>query len=358
LGVAQKSAVSDVARQRQSVTQDMGFRKDIDVEVRAGARKQRIAGEDPGAGARLEVPNGRVAAQTPSPRPHGQSARTSPAKSPCQRTTSAAPSAPATPAKQSLLVPPPTRGAVVARPASPSRGSPPVPDAVSEAFASARGPSPLEPEVRRWLEQVSGQHSSQDLGDWLHDGRVLCEVANTIKPRLCPRINVSDMPFKQMENITAFIHACRTLGVLEKDVFSTVDLYEKKNMKAVVGCIYNLAGVIRTTAPTFSGPYLGVAQRASVTDAARSKQVVTQDMGYRRDVDAEVKAGVRKERIAGHDPATVATPARPTSRPLASPQTRALSPQPVASSTSSPSWALGDAITPSKLRLAGALVKH
>ena len=34
--------------------------------------------------------------------------------------------------------------------------------------------------------------------------------------------------FKQMENTTNFIRACRTLGVQEKDVFSTVDLYEAK----------------------------------------------------------------------------------------------------------------------------------
>jgi len=377
LGVAQTGAVSDYARQKQTVTQDSGFRKDIDVEVRAGARKQRIAGEDPGAGA----------SRTPSPVPHGQSPRVAP-KSPRQETTSAASGYPASaasaaPAKrQTLLVP--AVGGAAARPASPSRGSPPVPDVVSDLAARALGPSSsLEPEVRRWLEQVSGQHSSQDLGDWLHDGRVLCEVSNTIKPGSCPRINTSDMPFKQMENITAFIHACRFLGVLEKDVFSTVDLYEKKNMKSVVVCIYNLAGVVRTTAPMFSGPYLGVAQRASVSDGARTKQAVTQDMGYRKDIDAEVKAGVRKERVAGHDPTATTSPARPASRPpaspraqqssqwppaspraqpssprpSASPQARSPSPRPAASSAMSPSWVRSDAVSSSKIRLAGPLLK-
>jgi len=328
----------------------MGFRKDIDVEVRAGARKQRIAGEDPGAAVRpADAQNGRGASRTPSrtpsPMPQGQSARAA----------TGANAAPAAPAKRQSHLVPPGGGVANARPASPSRGSP-----------SAQGSSPLEPEVRRWLEQVSGQRSSQDLGDWLHDGRVLCEVANTIKPGSCPRINTSDMPFKQMENITAFIHACRSLGVLEKDVFSTVDLYEQKNMRSVLTCIYNLAGVIRTTAPTFSGPYLGVAQHAAVSDAARTKQAVTQDMGYRKDIDAEVKAGVQKGRVAGHDPA----PARPASRPPASPraqpssprpptspQARAPSPRPAASSTPSPSWARSDAVTSSKIRLAGPLLK-
>jgi hypothetical protein len=163
------------------------------------------------------------------------------------------------------------------------------------------------------------------------------------------------MPFKQMENVTAFIHACRSLGVLEMDVFSTVDLYEKKNMKAVVGCIYNLAGIVRTTAPTFSGPYLGVAKRASVTDVARTRQAVTQDMGYRKDIDAEVRAGVHKVRIAG-DPTTAAPAVRPAARAPASPQGRPPSPRPVASSTPSPR-ARSDAVTTSRIRLSGPLLK-
>lgn len=187
--------------------------------------------------------------------------------------------------------------------------------------------SDLEAEVRGWLEEVSGERGSEDLGDWLHNGKVLCKVANVLEPGICPRINAADMPFKQMENITAFIQACRKLGVLEKDVFSTVDLYEKKNMKAVCQCIYSLASVARTTAPAFKGPYLGVAQRAAVTDAARKKSAVTQDMGYRKDIDAEVKAGVRKSRIAGDDPGAVAASDAGASSPAPSAQ-KAVSPAP------------------------------
>ena len=36
------------------------------------------------------------------------------------------------------------------------------------------------------------------------------------------------MPFKQMENISNFLKACRTLGVAEHDLFETVDLCEGK----------------------------------------------------------------------------------------------------------------------------------
>jgi len=39
------------------------------------------------------------------------------------------------------------------------------------------------------------------------------------------------MPFKQMENISNFLKACRALGVAEHDLFETVDLYEAKVRK-------------------------------------------------------------------------------------------------------------------------------
>merc|ERR1712039_718933 len=104
------------------------------------------------------------------------------------------------------------------------------------------------------------------------------------------------MPFKEMENVTAFIQACRRLGVMEKDVFSTVDLYEEKSPRSVVNCIHSLGGAVRRTAREFRGPYIGVAQSASVADVARAKITVTQDSGYRTDVIHELRAGVTKDR--------------------------------------------------------------
>jgi len=231
--------------------------------------------------------------------------------------------------------------------------------------------------VRDWLEEVSGEKSGEeDLADWLHDGQLLCKVANTLQSGICPRINTSVMPFKQMENVSAFIQACRKLGVLEKDVFSTVDLYEKKNMKAVCQCIYSLGSVVRTSAPSFNGPYLGVAQNAAVTDVARKKSVVTQDMGYRKDIDAEVRAGARKSRIAGEDPGTGASPApalatgpsaaspaaSPRQATAASRQAHLATPPAEARASSrspSPGWARPEAAAgaAAKARLAGALLK-
>lgn len=48
----------------------------------------------------------------------------------------------------------------------------------------------------------------------------------------------SAMPFKQMENIATFLHALSKLPNFRSfDLFSTVDLYEGKNMAQVVRCV-------------------------------------------------------------------------------------------------------------------------
>merc|ERR1712066_447899 len=105
---------------------------------------------------------------------------------------------------------------------------------------------PLEQQAGAWIETVTGERrGGQTLMQWLKNGQVLCRMANKIQPGICPRINTQTMPFKEMENVTAFIQACRKLGVMEKDVFSTVDLYEGKNSKSVMNCIASLGSVVR-----------------------------------------------------------------------------------------------------------------
>jgi len=170
-------------------------------------------------------------------------------------------------------------------PASPSPPSP----------RSASGDS-LESEATAWLEVVSGEKKQGSFAEWLKDGQVLCKVVNNIQPGMITKVHTQSVAFKQMENIAAFTSACRKLGVLEKDVFSTVDLYEAKNLKAVCLCIHNLGSAIRNSAPAFHGPYLGVVQNSNVKDAARVKQHVTQNSGLRKDVDAEVKAGAQLDK--------------------------------------------------------------
>ncbi|TMW65935.1 hypothetical protein Poli38472_003700 [Pythium oligandrum] len=119
------------------------------------------------------------------------------------------------------------------------------------------GPTPEE-EAQEWIEAVLGEKFTEPFGESLKDGVKLCNLVNTIKPGIVPKVQVSTMPFKQMENITAFIKACRTIGVMEFDLFETVDLFELKNVDLVVKCLHALGRTIQKTMPEYTGPTLGV----------------------------------------------------------------------------------------------------
>lgn len=155
----------------------------------------------------------------------------------------------------------------------------------------------LEGDVTQWLEAVSGQQKSPftSFGKWLADGQLLCKVANRLSPGIVPHINTSKEPFKKMENITAFINACRKLGVNEKDVFSTVDLAEQKDLLTVMRCIESLGRVARETCPGFQGPYLGAGREVHVKDDGKRQQMAHGDVaagGLLRDVTNDARGAV------------------------------------------------------------------
>merc|ERR1719253_689086 len=88
-------------------------------------------------------------------------------------------------------------------------------------------------------------------------GRVLCKLANTIKPGIIKNVNTMNAPFKHMENITYFMNAARDCGVPEASLFGTPDLYENRSMITVITALYFYAGVIQVSCPGFAGPHLG-----------------------------------------------------------------------------------------------------
>merc|ERR1711918_181520 len=91
----------------------------------------------------------------------------------------------------------------------------------------------------------------------LKDGTVLCQFINTIKPGTVAKIQHSKMPFRQMENISAFIKGCRAIGVPEYDLFETVDLFEEKNIDVVMKCLDSFGRTIQKKIPEFQGPHFG-----------------------------------------------------------------------------------------------------
>ena len=66
----------------------------------------------------------------------------------------------------------------------------------------------------------------------------LCRAFNVCFLEMKVKYTHSAMPFKQMENIATFLHALSKLPNFRSfDLFSTVDLYEGKNMTNVTRCI-------------------------------------------------------------------------------------------------------------------------
>ena len=107
-------------------------------------------------------------------------------------------------------------------------------DAELAQRAAAKYDYDAEEEAQEWIEQIIHERFPTNFADSLKDGQILCRLINCIKPNTIPRISNSNMPFKQMENVSKFLRACRTLGVAEFNLFETVDLYEQKDLGVVV----------------------------------------------------------------------------------------------------------------------------
>uniref|UniRef100_A0A7S4W504 Calponin-homology (CH) domain-containing protein n=1 Tax=Alexandrium monilatum TaxID=311494 RepID=A0A7S4W504_9DINO len=140
----------------------------------------------------------------------------------------------------------------------------------------------LVEEVVEWIEAITGlKQGDASFADWLKSGQVLCAVANAIRPGAIKRVSTSPVPFKQMENITMFMNEARELGVPESAMFGTPDLFEEKDLGAVVNCIYTFGGVVQVQCQEFSGPKLGVPLNVTARTHKREKTAqVTQFSGY------------------------------------------------------------------------------
>eukprot|EP00742_Colponemidia_sp_Colp-10_P005575 GILJ01005958.1.p1 GENE.GILJ01005958.1~~GILJ01005958.1.p1 ORF type:complete len:401 (-),score=53.83 GILJ01005958.1:179-1381(-) len=133
-------------------------------------------------------------------------------------------------------------------------------DAELKRKASMKYDPELERQAVTWIQAVIGESLVGAFADALKTGEVLCRLINALSPGRIKRINHTPMPFKQMENISAFIQGCRDLGVAEADLCSTLDLYEEKDLNAVVSCIHALGRAVQKNLPGYRGPRLGVSE--------------------------------------------------------------------------------------------------
>lgn len=153
-------------------------------------------------------------------------------------------------------------------------------DAELQAKAAAKYDANAEEEAAQWIQAITDVEVVGDFFGVLCTGEVLCHLMNSIRPGIVPKVNEAGMPFKERENISNFLKACRALGVQEYSLFSTDDLYEKKDLNSVVRCIHALGGALCRSVPEFTGPHLGVADTSKTKrDQKREFGQVTQTGG-------------------------------------------------------------------------------
>jgi len=92
----------------------------------------------------------------------------------------------------------------------------------------------LEGATREWMESVLGKKLKGSFHEALKSGVQVCRLINKLYPKTIKKISKSKMPFNQMGNISVFLTACRKKGLPEHCLFSTVDLFEAKNMGQVL----------------------------------------------------------------------------------------------------------------------------
>ena len=95
------------------------------------------------------------------------------------------------------------------------------------------------------------------------------------------------MAFKQMENISAFLMGADKVGVRKSEQFQTVDLYEAKNMMAVVDCIWALSRMahakkITTNPDLLLGPKLADSREIHFSEEqlVAGKAAIPMQAGY------------------------------------------------------------------------------
>lgn len=93
----------------------------------------------------------------------------------------------------------------------------------------------MEDVIREWIEETTGKAlPNEDFHLALKSGVVLCRLMNKLKSGSIKKISKKTGNFHQMNNISNFLTAARKRGIPEYSCFSTVDLFENKNMGQVL----------------------------------------------------------------------------------------------------------------------------
>ncbi|XP_050300742.1 myophilin isoform X2 [Anthonomus grandis grandis] len=144
--------------------------------------------------------------------------------------------------------------------------------AEAQRKVNAKYSEQLASECLEWVRSITGEdiNTAGDMDSFyetLKDGTLLCRLVNAIQPGTIKKINNTQMAFKCMENINAFLEAARNFGVPAQETFQTVDLWERQNLNSVVICLQSLG----RKASKFGKPSIGP------KEAEKNERVFTEE---------------------------------------------------------------------------------
>lgn len=116
-----------------------------------------------------------------------------------------------------------------------------------------------EEQVMDWIETVTGEQVDSFYED-LKDGKILCKLLNTFKPGIIRRINTRNSAISHRDNIQLFLSGCFRFGVSTNALFTINDLYEQKDLNAVVNSFFMISKQIELL-NIFDGPFLELSGR-------------------------------------------------------------------------------------------------
>jgi len=128
----------------------------------------------------------------------------------------------------------------------------------------------LKTQILDWVEAVIGEKipRNDSFEKVLKDGSYLCKLINKLVPGHVKKINTKGGNFALLENHQAVQKGMRAYGLPEEEWYQPVDLFEARNVKAVVKSLSALARLAFNkgfAGPTF-GPKMSDANKRDFTE--------------------------------------------------------------------------------------------
>jgi len=115
----------------------------------------------------------------------------------------------------------------------------------------------------------------------LRSGEFLCDVVNAIRPGIIPKVARADLlaamnenrrNARMRENIGQYVDACAELGVPQRELFITGDLFDNKNWGGVLKNIHGLARLAHYDVPGYKGPRIGIRKKSGAAQGKEKPQ--------------------------------------------------------------------------------------